>query len=77
MAWNLDLPLAEEERKNLEELGRMLGRYDLEGQLRSIQNAKAGLKRCLDHAVRERDRLGRVFGVLGVSSGAVLVLLLL
>ncbi len=77
VAWNLDLPLAEEERKNLEELGRMLGRYDLEGQLRSIQNAKAGLKRCLDHAVRERDRLGRVFGVLGVSSGAVLVLLLL
>jgi stage III sporulation protein AB len=77
LARNAALPLGEEERKSLEELGRMLGRYELEGQLLAIRSARASLERCLSRAEGERDRLGRLFGVLGVSAGAVLVLLLL
>lgn len=61
----------------LEELGDALGRCDGEGQVRAVGRARAELDRALDQAREDRKDIGRMYRVLGVSAGAVLVILLL
>lgn len=72
-----DLLLEDREREVLTELGDVLGRYDAEGQRKSLQRAAAELVRCLRQAEEDRERLGRVYTALGLGSGAMLVILLL
>lgn len=71
------LLLNEEERALLDELGEVLGRYDGEGQLEAIARTRAQLAPCADRAREEREKLGRMYRVLGVTAGAFLVILLL
>ena len=72
-----DLDLEGEERQVLETLGGILGRYDGEGQTQALALARAQLEQCLEAAVAERARMGKVYGVLGLAAGAFLVIVLL
>lgn len=58
-------------------IGAVLGRYDGEGQRRAIAAARERLADFLSGAVEERRRQGRVYGALGITAGAFLVILLL
>lgn len=71
------LLLTHEEQQTLCALGDVLGRYDGDGQRAALQNTMEEMGRFLAGAQRERDRLGRVYGVLGLGAGAMLVILLL
>lgn len=72
-----DLELDAEERQILETLGGILGRYDGEGQTQALALARTQLERCLEAAVAERSRMGKVYGALGLAAGAFLVIVLL
>lgn len=71
------MDLGAEDRQVLRELGGILGRYDGEGQREALSLARAQLGQCLTTAAEERTRLGRVYGALGLTAGALLVILLL
>lgn len=73
----LPMDLGDRDREVLRELGGVLGRYDGEGQREALSLAQGRLNQCLVVAAEERARLGRVYGVLGLSAGALLVILLL
>lgn len=80
--WNealeaVPMELGQEDLMILRELGGILGRYDGEGQGEALALAQARLGQCLAAAAEERTRLGRVYGALGLSVGALLVILLL
>lgn len=72
-----DLLLNPEERQIMRTLGDVLGRFDAEEQRLALRTAAADLGRCLEQADRERSRMGRVYGTLGMGAGAMLVILLL
>ena len=72
-----DLELEPEEQQILETLGGILGRYDSEGQTQALALAREQLEQCLDAAVSERARMGKVYGALGLAAGAFLVIVLL
>ncbi len=74
---SVPMDFQEEEKQALRELGGVLGRYDGEGQRDSLGLARAQLEQCLTAAGDERNRMGRVYRMLGLSSGAILVILLL
>lgn len=58
-------------------LGTVLGRYDGEGQSKSIENARLILAQSMSTAVQERQSQGKMYNVLGATAGAFLVILLL
>ena len=70
------LRLSGEDRALLEQLGPVLGRYDGDSQRQAVENVLAGLSRQRDQAEDDRRRLGRVYGVLGVTVGLFLTLML-
>ena len=72
-----DLDLGEEEHQILETLGGILGRYDGEGQTQALALARTQLERCLEAATVERDRMGKVYGALGLAAGIFLVIVFL
>ena len=59
----------------LEGLGSVLGRYDGESQRLALAHTREELEVQLAQAVEQRSRLGRVYGALGVTAGAVLMIL--
>ena len=71
------LRLNREDRSLLEQLGPVLGRYDGDSQRQAVENALASLSRQLARAEDDRRRLGRVYGVLGVTAGLFLALVLI
>lgn len=70
------LRLAAEDRALLERLGPVLGRYDGDSQRLALEDAAAGLRSLQGEAADDRRRLGRVYGVLGVTAGLFLAILL-
>lgn len=70
------LRLSREDRTLLEQLGPVLGRYDGDSQRQAVENVLAGLNRQRVQAEDDRRRLGRVYGVLGVTAGLFLTLML-
>lgn len=72
-----DLRLEEEDKLLLEELGNSLGRYDGQRQCEAIRQVRERLVCNLADATQRRDRLGRVYGTLGLAAGAFLVIVLL
>ena len=72
-----DLLLSGEETLVLAGRGEVLGRYDGDGQREALESALAELARCLKRAEEDRNRLGRMYGVLGMGAGALTVILLL
>lgn len=71
-----DLCLEEEDRRLLEELGGSLGRYDSRSQCRALEQTRKRLEENLAEASRRRERLGRVYGALGLAAAAFLMILL-
>ena len=70
------LRLSREDRALLEQLGPILGRYDGDSQRQAVENVLAGLSRQQVQAGDDRRRLGRVYGVLGLTAGLFLTLML-
>ncbi len=71
------LRLAAGDKALLERLGPVLGRYDGDSQRRALEDAAAGLRGLQREAADDRQRLGRVYGALGVTAGLFLAILLL
>lgn len=59
----------------LEGLGTVLGQYDGDSQRLALEHTRGQLEEQLAQAVEQRGRLGRVYGALGVTAGAVLMIL--
>lgn len=71
------LQLKREDRELLEKLGPVLGRYDGDSQRRAIEDALNRLEQQIAQAGENRRRLGRVYGVLGMTAGLFLAILLI
>ena len=71
------LRLSREDRVLLEQLGPVLGRYDGDSQRQAVENVLTGLGRQQAQAEDDRRRLGRVYGVLGLTAGVFLALVLI
>lgn len=71
-----ELPLTEDELRALRDLGSTLGRYDGEEQRRVIRAQLSRLETFLARAEEEKSRLSRMWSVLGLSCGALAVVLL-
>ena len=61
----------------MQALGPVLGRYDAPEQIAALERAVARLDTHLTEAKKQKETLGKVYGTLGVSVGAVLVILLI
>lgn len=71
------LRLGTEDRALLEQLGPVLGRYDGDSQRQAVEDVLVGLHRQQGQAEDDRRRLGRVYGVLGVTAGLFLAIVLI
>ena len=71
------LRLAAGDRALLARLGPVLGRYDGGSQRLALEDGAAGLRTLQGEAADDRRRLGRVYGVLGVTAGLFLAIVLL
>lgn len=71
------LRLDRADREPVEQLGAVLGRYDGDSQRQALESAAARLELRRAAAAEDRKRLGRVYGVLGMTAGLFLVILLI
>ena len=71
------LRLGREDRALLEQLGPVLGRYDGDSQRQAVEGVLVGLHSQQAQAEEDRRRLGRVYGVLGVTAGLFLAIVLI
>ena len=71
------LRLGPEDKSLLDRLGPVLGRYDGDSQRLAREDAAAGLRSLQGEAADDRRRLGRVYGVLGMTAGLFLAIILL
>lgn len=71
------LRLRDEELLIIESLGEVLGRYDGESQCRAVRETVEKLKESLADAKERQARLGRVYGALGMTAGAFLIIILI
>ena len=70
------LRLSAEDRALLDRLGPVLGRYDGDSQRLALEDTAAALHTLQGEAADDRRRLGRVYGVLGMTAGLFLAILL-
>ena len=68
------LELTGQERQILLELGNALGRYDAEEQGQIIEHARRAMEGRMQAAERERARLGKLYGSLGIACGIAMVI---
>ena len=61
----------------VEQLGGVLGRYDGANQRQALDEALARLNEQRKLAADQRNRLGKVYGALGLTAGVFLVILLI
>ena len=67
--------LPKETREALRLLGTSLGRFDLQGQLRGLEQVRSHCRRTLEALSRNRDQRIRSYQTLGVCAGAALAIL--
>ena len=72
-----ELLLKKEERLILDDLGKALGRYDVEMQQSALAYAQKRLAGYLKHAQEEKRTQGKMHATLGVAAGFFVVLILL
>jgi stage III sporulation protein AB len=71
-----ELELSQEECACLSGLGTLLGRFDAQEQGKSVNRVRRELEQWAVQA-RERQRAyGRVYGMLGITAGSALVIML-
>lgn len=61
----------------LNQLGGVLGRYDGENQRLALEEAKSRLEEQRRSAKEQSEKLGKVYSVLGLTAGAVVLILLI
>ncbi len=76
-ALNANKNLPEITRKVLESLGKTIGRFDLEGQLKGLAACQNECKRNLDLLENDRESRLRSYQTLGLCAGAALAILLI
>jgi len=64
-------------KDSLEELGRSLGRFDIQGQLNALESVRQSSRKRLDELEENRDVRLRSYQTLGICAGAALVILLI
>lgn len=69
--------LAEDDRRALLPLGRVLGRYDSAGQASAIARVRQTLEVLARSAREDSRRMGRVYRAVGAAGGGFLAILLL
>ena len=67
--------LPEEAEKALRLLGSGLGRFDLEGQLRGLEQVRSHCRRELEQMTAHREHRVRGYQTLGICAGAALAIL--
>lgn len=72
---NGDLP--PKARDQLQILGTSLGRFDMEGQMKSLESVRASCRRTLDSLTADRDSRLRNYQTLSLCTGAALAILLI
>lgn len=70
-------PLPGKVRENLERLGNMLGRFDLEGQLKGLESLRQHCREDWKRSAMDRDVHLRNYQTLGLCAGAALAILLI
>jgi stage III sporulation protein AB len=71
----IPLPLCEEDRTLLQEIGSILGRYDGDSQQLAFQRIHSRLEESIQKAKEESERMGKVYCVLGITVGMFCVIL--
>ncbi|MGI5970301.1 MAG: stage III sporulation protein AB [Oscillospiraceae bacterium] len=69
--------LREEEMETMRTLGSTLGRYGCEQQSESLETCIRRAARFLESAEEEKERLGHLYGAMGLLSGAAAVVILI
>lgn len=64
-------------RECIEELGKSLGKFDLDGQISGFEAVKAFCKERLDRHCAGKDEQRRSYQTLGICAGAALVIILI
>ena len=72
-----DLALTEREAQALADLGRTLGRYDIEEQRSALDDTIGRMEDFWKAAVEERRSRGKVHAILGLVAGMFVVIILL
>jgi stage III sporulation protein AB len=72
----LPLPLREEDRVLLQEIGSILGRYDGDSQRLAFQRIHGRLEESIQGAKAEAERMGKVYPTLGVAFGFFFMIML-
>lgn len=67
--------LPEISKKMLLELGQSMGRFDLPGQLQSLESARRSCRQELDRLAQNREVRLRSYQTLGICAGTALVIL--
>ena len=62
--------------KHLRELGAVLGRFDLEGQLAALDGVRSQCRNTLNELTREKHSRVRSYQTLGLCAGAALAIIL-
>ncbi|MCL2546846.1 MAG: stage III sporulation protein AB [Oscillospiraceae bacterium] len=75
--WAEGLPLHAEESIIIIELGQLLGRYELDGQLAALDSVEARLAQIEERAQVRKDKLSRLYAVSGLLCGAAAAVILL
>ena len=71
------LHLNDTDRALLLEVGRILGRSDADSQCIALKETRERLTRALEDAREEKNRMGRVYGMLGITAGSFLAIILI
>lgn len=72
----MSLPLREDDRMMLQEIGGILGRYDGDSQRLAFQRIHDRLDATILQAKEESERMGKVSSVLGITLGLFFVIML-
>lgn len=67
--------LPDHTRIMLNQLGKTLGRFDLQGQIQGLESVRADCRRMLDTLSRNRESRLRSYQTLGLCAGAALAIL--
>jgi stage III sporulation protein AB len=70
------LPIQEEDKSLLQEIGSILGRYDGDSQRLAFQRIHGRLEEVIAHAKEEAERMGKVYSALGITIGMFCIIML-
>ena len=76
-AMAISAPMPGKTKENLIRLGNILGRFDLEGQIKGLESVRLGCRKDLTALEANRDNQLRSYQTLGLCAGAALAIILI